>query len=235
MRKPQEPSRPLARPRRAARAPAAIALAVAVGLSACTAEAGDSERTPRIVQPGAPGETSRVLEPGEAPEIVVPEHTEADVRFMHMMIAHHEQALVMTALVPERTSREDVPLFARRIELSQADEIEYMRNWLAERDEPPPGGHDHGDVESMPGMLTDAQLAELEAAGGAEFDRLFLEYMYYHHTGALEMVQDLFAVDGAGEEPEIWRLANDIDSDQRIELARIETMLAEFEDGPSPP
>jgi uncharacterized protein (DUF305 family) len=162
----------------------------------------------------------------------VPEHTAHDIEFMHMMIAHHEQAVRMTELVPERTEREDIPLFAERIELSQVDEIEFMRQWLEARGEAVPGaseGHDHGEIGGlMPGMLTEEQFSGLEAASGEEFDRLFLERMHYHHLGAVQMVEELLS-SGNGEEPELWRFGNHIDSDQRIELDRIEVMLAEMD------
>jgi uncharacterized protein (DUF305 family) len=232
----------MSRPRRRVLA----ALAAVALLTACTGaddgeqvvEADAAQEAPRIIQPGAPGEPSRELTPEEAAAIEMPEHTDADVRFMQMMIPHHAQALEMTALVPDRTSREDIPLFAERMEISQEDEIEFMQRWLDERGEEVPDlgeGHAHGDHSDhgdhgdlMPGMLTEEQMAELEAATGEEFDRLFLTYMHQHHVGALEMVEELFTSEGAGAEPEIFQFANHIDSDQRIELSRIESMLAEM-------
>jgi uncharacterized protein (DUF305 family) len=78
----------------------------------------------------------------------------------------------------------------------------------------------------MPGMLTDAELAALAAATGPEFDRLFLELMIKHHEGALVMVKDLFASPGAGQEPELFVLASDIEADQRGEIRRMRAMLA---------
>lgn len=162
--------------------------------------------------------------------------SDADLDFVRMMLPHHLQALEMTRLVPDRTSREDVPLFAERIELSQEEEIEIMQDWLRARGEPihdltRSGGHHHGP-EEMPGMLTPAQLAELAAADGEEFDVLFLKSMYLHHQGAVTMVEDLYAADGA-QDQFIFDLAKDIDGDQRIEMDRIVGMLAEL--GEEPP
>jgi uncharacterized protein (DUF305 family) len=153
---------------------------------------------------------------------------------MQGMIPHHVQALRMTRLVPERTSREDVPLFAERMDLSQEDEIALMQGWLENRDEAVPSlgaGHDHdgGDAGLMPGMLTEEELVELEAAEGAAFDRLFLESMIRHHLGATAMVDELFAA-GGGQEPEIARFAEHVYSDQQIEISRAEQMLADLED-----
>jgi uncharacterized protein (DUF305 family) len=77
----------------------------------------------------------------------------------------------------------------------------------------------------MPGMLTPEALARLRGAGGAGFDRLFLEGMIHHHEGALVMVADLLATDGAGQEPEIFQFASHVESDQRIEIARMRQLL----------
>jgi uncharacterized protein (DUF305 family) len=71
-------------------------------------------------------------------------------------------------------------------------------------------------------------MARLAAATGAEFERLFLELMIKHHDGALTMVSDLFANAGAGQEPEIFAFASDVDADQRIEIDRMSAMLSEL-------
>jgi uncharacterized protein (DUF305 family) len=214
-------------------------LAAAVLLAACSsADADDASEAaaPRVIQPGAPGEPSRELTPEEVAELDLEiAHTPADVAFMQGMIAHHVQALRMTRLVPARTEREDIPLFAERMDLSQEDEIALMQRWLEDRDEPVPSllaGHEHdgheGDTDLMPGMLTEAELAELEAADGEEFDRLFLESMIRHHLGALQMVDELYEA-GGGEEPEIARFARHVYADQDIELGRMYAMLAEMD------
>jgi uncharacterized protein (DUF305 family) len=212
-------------------------------LAGCTS--GEEPETaaadgPRTLQAGAPGEPNRELTPEEAEALDLGlEHTEADVAFVQGMIPHHVQALRMTRLVPDRTGREDVPLFAERIDLSQEDEIDVMRRWLEARDEEVPdlgAAHDMDDMagmegmdgELMPGMLTEEELLELEAATGEEFDRLFLEAMIRHHQGAMAMVEELYASDG-GQEPELSRLANHIYSDQSIEISRAEGMLAEMD------
>lgn len=201
-----------------------------------------AQTTPAPVQPGAPGEQSRVMEAGEAASLTRPVHTPADVAFMRDMIHHHAQAVEMTALVPERASRADVHSLARRIEASQADEIALMTRWLEERGEAAPAmeaahhhhahhdhhpHHGHGDHEAelMPGMLSAAQMARLAAASGEEFDRLFLEFMIFHHEGALVMVEDLLASEGAAQETEIFQFASHVDSDQRVEIDRMRRML----------
>ena len=80
----------------------------------------------------------------------------------------------------------------------------------------------------MPGMLTPEQMRELDAARGREFDRLFLTDMIQHHRGAVTMVHDLFATDGAAQDEQAFKLASDIQVDQTTEIARMERMLAEL-------
>jgi uncharacterized protein (DUF305 family) len=197
-----------------------------------------SQSTPANVSTPAPAGAS-VVGSGEA-SAIDPSYTEADVAFMQGMIGHHSQAVEMTALVAERAARPEIRLLARRIDISQVEEMEIMRRWLRERGEEvpvavAPGGHAHhqhsghgtGGAEHalMPGMLTEAELGRLRAARGEEFDRLFLEFMIRHHEGALVMVADLFAA-GGGQDPEIFQFASHVDGDQRIEIARMYRLLA---------
>jgi uncharacterized protein (DUF305 family) len=188
------------------------------------------EQRPALVQPGAPGETTRAIAASEAVAASRIRPTATDVRFMQGMISHHAQALAMTALLPSRTAREDMRLLARRIELSQADEIAAMRRWLEVHGETAPDPHTHHEHDGalMPGMLTPEEMGRLEAATGAQFDRLFLESMIKHHDGALFMVNELFATAGAGEEPDIFAFASDVDADQRSEIDRMSAMLLEI-------
>lgn len=219
---------------------AAVLTASILVVAGCTSGPGPDgaaeDTDPRILQAGAPGEPNRELSPDELEAIDLEiEHTDADVAFMQGMIPHHVQALRMTRLVSDRTSREDVPLFAERMDLSQEDEIRLMQRWLEERGEEVPrlsAGHAHdgadgADPALMPGMLTEEELLALEAASGVAFDRLFLEGMIRHHLGAIEMVEDLYAA-GGGQEPEIARFAEHVYSDQQIEVSRAEQMLADL-------
>src|SRR5688572_28243950 len=101
------------------------------------------------------------------------------------MIAQHGQALELTALVQTRTTNEDLRLLAQRIEISQQDEIVLMQTWLSRRGLPVPDPLDHAGHEDMPGMLTAQQITQLDDAREATFERLFLEFMIYHHQGAV--------------------------------------------------
>jgi uncharacterized protein (DUF305 family) len=196
-------------------------LATLTGASCRTGSGGS--RAP-IVQPGAPGEATRVITAEKAVDQSRVQHTVADVRFMQGMIGHHAQALEMSALVPSRSRSEDMRLLALRIEVSQADEIKMMQRWLQVRGQEVPGLHAHG-ATLMPGMLTAEEMKRLADAKDAEFDRLFLEGMIKHHGGALVMVRELFSTPGAGQESEIFAFTSDVDADQRMEIERMGAML----------
>jgi uncharacterized protein (DUF305 family) len=175
-----------------------------------------------VVQPGAPGQPGRALD-ADAVRGVAPAHTEADVHFMHGMIPHHAQALEMAGLVPSRAASEAVRAMALRMEISQRDEIGLIERWLRSRGEPLPEHAGHGPV--MPGMLTPEQMERLEGARGEAFDRLFLESMIQHHEGAITMVRTLFATSGSAQDSEIFQFANDVETDQRIEIDRMRALL----------
>ena len=162
-------------------------------------------------------------------------YTAADVHFMTAMIGHHAQAIVMAGLAPTHGASASVRTLAERIINAQRDEITTMQHWLRDRQQPVPEvsatgattmahGSGHHDM-AMPGMLTDAQMKELDQARGAEFDRLFLTYMIQHHRGAVAMVSELFGTFGAGQDETVFKFASDVNVDQITEIARMEQML----------
>jgi uncharacterized protein (DUF305 family) len=192
---------------------------------------GSGATSAPIVQPGAPGEASRAISAAAASDLSKVSFTPADVKFMQGMIGHHAQAVEMVALVPSRTTWEDMKKLALRIDVSQQDEIKMMEEWLRGRGQEVPGPHAmhmHG-ATLMPGMLTEAEMTRLAAASGAEFDRLFLEGMIKHHGGALTMVEELFSNPGAGQESEMFAFASDVEADQKMEIQRMALMLKELE------
>lgn len=169
--------------------------------------------------------------------------TQADTDFMIGMIAHHAQALIMSRLAPENNASSQVQTLAARIINAQKDEIKSMQRWLEDREQPVPevhieglnlmihgleGHHAHMDHSKMAGMLSDQQLEELANAKGQEFDRLYLKYMIQHHQGAVTMVDKLFSTDGAAQDEGAFRLATDIQVDQKTEIARMQLMLDEI-------
>ena len=205
-----------------------VLMAVVVASLATAGCGAATESAPPIVQPGAPGEASRVVQAEQARDLSKVQFTPADVKFMQGMIHHHAQAVDMTQLLATRTQSDDMKKLALRIELSQNDEMKMMRRWLAARGQEVPGEHAHHmpGAPMMPGMLSADDMARLAAATGTQFDRLFLEGMIKHHAGALTMVQELFASPGAGQDSEIYAFASDVDADQRMEIDRMAAMLA---------
>jgi uncharacterized protein (DUF305 family) len=183
-----------------------------------------------IVQPGAPGKPSRVITPEDAARLR-PGVSAADVRFMQGMIAHHAQAVEMTALLKTRTTSPQMRKLAERIDVSQSDEMKMMREWLESHGAAVPDEHAHHapGAPLMPGMLSAQDMERLSAASAVAFDRLFLEYMIKHHEGALVMVRELFATPGAAQDADIYAFASDVNADQRMEIARMSAMLKELQ------
>ncbi len=208
-----------------------LLVAVSSGCRSTGAAGTSAGARPVILQPGAPGQEGRVVTAAEATDLSKVQFRPADVEFMQGMIGHHQQALEMVALLPPRTSRDDMKLLGRRIEVSQLDEIQMMQDWLRARGQtlPDPHAHHQHGATLMPGMLTQEEMAALEAAKGVEFDRLFLQGMIKHHGGALVMVRDLFASPGAGQDGDIFQFASDVESDQQMEIDRMLLLLRELQ------
>jgi uncharacterized protein (DUF305 family) len=188
-----------------------------------------------ILQPGAPGEPPRELEAEEAVRIAETGYSPDDVRFMRDMIPHHHQATEMAALVKDRTNNPALVDVAKRIDVSQADEIAFMQGWLAERGEPAPDPAAHGDMHTthqMAGMATPEQMANLAASTGADFDRLFLQLMIRHHDGAVKMVEELLEQPGAAYDPILYDFTADIVNDQTVEIERMNALLVGLSDDP---
>ncbi|HVH66452.1 MAG TPA: DUF305 domain-containing protein [Gemmatimonadales bacterium] len=181
---------------------------------------------------------SRPVAPAPAPA----SYTAADVHFVAGMIGHHAQAIEMAGWAPTHDASPSVRALCERIVVAQRDEIAFAQRWLREHHEfvPPadPRGHvmpgmDHPTL--MPGMLTPEQMAQLDAARGREFDRLFLTFMIQHHQGAITMVEQLLATPGAAQEGPIFRFAADVNADQSTEIERMTRMLTALGSGPTSP
>lgn len=156
-----------------------------------------------------------------------PGYTVADVRFMQGMIGHHAQAVDMAAWAPTHGAGPRLLQFTQKISISQRDEIGLMRRWLAARGQDVPDDAQARGM-MMPGMLTAEQMAQLEAARGPEFDRLFLVFMIQHHGGALQMVDELMKSPGAAQDSDLFRFITDVDADQRDEIYVMSVWLAEI-------
>jgi uncharacterized protein (DUF305 family) len=162
-----------------------------------------------------------------------PLYTHDDLMFLQHMIVHHQQALDMSALVPDRTDRPAFMRFARYIAGAQAAEIAEMQELLhlaAERGiELPAHDHLHGDPP-MAGMLSAAQVRALADATGAAFERLWLEGMIYHHQGAIDMAsaQQLRQLDEGRRPFGLDVLVEEMLLEQRAEIHRMQRWLQEW-------
>lgn len=217
----------------------AATLLLATGLAACSSSAGESQDEGSdatrgdvtVLQPGRPGEDASTVGPDAVPPPVGANH--ADIAFMQMMVPHHAQALEMARLAMTRASSPEVSSLARRIEAAQGPEIIAMSAWLDDHhiDVPRAGDDaaefDHGEHghTAMAGMLTDEQMAELEAARGEAFDRLFLRGMIQHHLGAIEMAQ---SVSGEGTDIQVAEIAGDVAVGQTSEVDRMRELLRQL-------
>ena len=188
---------------------AAASLTVAVGASAQTGHEQHRDHTAGM------------------PPVTIPAGsliTEADVRFMQGMIAHHAQAVVMSRMAGKNGASPRVLKLAQKIDLAQAGEIALMQDWLRAYQQFTPDTSSWRGM-TMAGMLTMEQLAQMEASRGAAFDRLFLTLMIKHHEGALSMVADLLKTPRAGQEVDINVFANDVETTQMAEIGLMRQML----------
>ncbi len=209
------------------------ALLAVFAMAACSGAPRQAARITPEPASGARGDLAGVAK-ARADSARYP-YTEADVHFMSAMIGHHSQAIVMAGWAPTHGASPSVRTLAERIINAQQDEIATMQQWLGDRGKPVPEAHAAGmkmkmngaeHAMLMPGMLTDAQMKELDQAKGAAFERLFLTSMIHHHRGAVSMVKDLFGTYGAAQDETVFKFANDVNVDQSTEIARMETMVA---------
>jgi uncharacterized protein (DUF305 family) len=187
----------------------------------------------QIIQPGAPGKPSIILNEDEATNIANSSYTKADVNFLQGMIVHHDQAVLMSRLAGDRTNNKTIVDLAKRIESSQIDEINFMESWLKERNEN--ASHDHPNHHmhmKMMGMASEKELKDLKNSKSTKFDRLFLSLMIAHHDGALEMVKDLKKYPGSAYDPILNEFVSDLVNDQGVEIERMNIIAVGLSDDP---
>lgn len=208
------------------------ALLGATAIAGCSTATGSAAQT-SVLPASAPRSGPAAIAQAKADSLRHP-YTEADVNFMSGMIGHHAQAIVMAHWAPTHGASASVRRLADRIINAQQDEIGTMQRWLGDRLKPVPEANPAGMTMTMngvqhmmlmAGMLTEAQMKQLDHARGAEFDRLFLLFMIQHHRGAVSMVKDLFDSYGAGLDETVFKFASDVSVDQSTEIARMEKML----------
>lgn len=149
-----------------------------------------------------------------------------DVAFATNMIPHHEQAVELSKLVPDRSTNPEVKELAEQISNAQEPEIRTMQVLLVQWNENPDAGSGHGGHQghgaNMQGMVDDATMTKLQNLSGPEFDTLWLQSMIGHHQGAIEMARAELA---NGENVDAKRLAQSIVDTQQAEIDRMNQML----------
>ena len=211
------------------------ALPLAFAIAACGGHASPDRGASPVSPAHAQGEAAAIAR-AQADSVRNP-YTAADVHFMQGMIGHHSQAIAMATWAPTHGASSSVRTLAERIINAQQDEIATMQQWLGDRHQPVPEAKP-GPMKMMmtgreqemlmPGMLTDAQMHQLDLAKGPDFDRLFLTDMIQHHRGAVSMVKDLFGTYGAAQDELIFKFASDVNVDQTTEIARMERILGSY-------
>ncbi len=187
-----------------------------------------------ILQPGAPGDPTKELDPETAIAIADSSYTAGDVEFLKGMIVHHYQAFLMSEMAPSRTNNQTILDLAGRIDASQIDEIDFMENWLTERGKsvPDPTQTGHSHHHKMMGMATPEQMNKLEASNSTDFDRLYLNLMIRHHDGAIDMVDRLNEFPGSAYDPQLYEFVTDLENDQAVEIERMNGILISLSDDP---
>ncbi|MCZ2850121.1 DUF305 domain-containing protein [Modestobacter sp. VKM Ac-2978] len=160
--------------------------------------------------------------------------------FSRDMSRHHLQAVEMANLALTETEDPEIRQLAFDISATQTNQLGRMQGWLSLWDLPFNGGetmawmsdgemaghdmagHETAGAALMPGMATEAELAELRSLSGTAFDRMFLQLMIRHHQGGLAMAE-------YGREHSdvdvVERLARSIAETQDAETATMAAML----------
>ena len=143
-----------------------------------------------------------------------------DIMFAQMMIPHHEQAVELATIAQSNTTNSTILELANRISSAQQPEIDLMVRWLEESG----SDRDMGHSMHMPGIVSDADMANIREARGVEFDRLFLEHMIAHHEGAIDMANDVL---NTTSNADVETLATAIVAAQTQEIAEMAALLAQ--------
>jgi uncharacterized protein (DUF305 family) len=196
-------------------------LAGALALTACSSDSGHE---------GMSGMSDSSSSAAASPsEDGTAQFNDADVAFAQGMLPHHQQAVEMAQLATDRAGDPRVADLAARIEAAQGPEIETLTGWLEDWDAEAPrsGGMDHGSMGhgDMGGMMSSEDMESLANATGGDFDRMFLEMMVEHHTGAVQMAETELM---DGENTHALTMAGEIRDTQNAEIAEMQQLLAEL-------
>ena len=187
-----------------------------------------------ILQPGSPGEPTKVIDSETAIAIANTSYTAADVDFMQGMIIHHYQAFLMSEMATSRTNNQTILDLAGRIDISQQDEISFMENWLLDMSQTVPDASKSNQMHhhKMMGMATPEQMQQLSQSDSTDFDRMYLNLMIKHHEGAIDMVDRLNEYPGSAYDPQLYEFVSDLTNDQAVEIERMNGILIDLSDDP---
>jgi uncharacterized protein (DUF305 family) len=202
---------------RAIRRPLLLAIIplTALTLAAC---GGSNDSGMPGMDPGSMGSMGSSSAPAAG------DHSTADVEFAQMMIAHHQQAVTMATLAGTRASDSEIKSLAAQIKAAQQPEIDTMTGWLTAWGQPTAqaGGHNMSGMGGMPGLMSDAEMGQLQTAKGVDFDRIFARMMIAHHNGAIQMANDELK---NGTSSEAKSLAQNVVTTQTAEVAQLQKIL----------
>jgi len=191
-------------------AAALAAVTVALFVSSCSSPVSDGHTEhPRSDEPVITGQPAG--------------YNADDVAFATNMVPHHQQAIELSALVPDRSTNPQLIALAQQIAAAQQPEINVMKVFLVQWNENPDTNSGHaGHGNAMQGMVDEATMSKLKSLNGAEFDKLWLESMISHHQGAIEMAKAEIA---NGDNADAKTLARNIVTTQEAEIGQMKQML----------
>lgn len=195
-------------------AASAAAFAMLLALAGCGSTNDTSSKTATTK---APSTTEMDMGHGDTSADSLPaDVSDADVTFVQGMIPHHQQAVEMAQAVIDRGSNAEVKSLAEGISSAQDPEIKTMQGWLSD------WGQSEMNMGMMDGMMTDDEMKSLDAASGAELDKMFVEMMIRHHEGAVTMAEQEVA---SGKNADTIDLAKKIITAQKAEITKMNELL----------
>jgi uncharacterized protein (DUF305 family) len=197
---------------------AALISAAALGLAGC-GNNSDPGSMPGMTHGTPTGAVTRT-----AP--AAGQFNDADITFATEMIPHHQQAVQMATMADSQATTTAVKQLATAIKAAQGPEIKQLSGWLTSWGKPiptPMPGHDMSG--SMPGMMTQDEMSQLDTTKGSMFDRMWTQLMIKHHQGAVTMAKTEQAT---GKNTAAIALAKKIETDQNKEIATMRRLLAQL-------
>lgn len=144
-------------------------------------------------------------------------HNQADVTFAQNMIPHHEQHCIQMSdiILGKQGIDPRVVQLANQIKAEQGPEIQQMRSWLSQWNQP--------TISMAPGMMSDQDMTALKNAQGVDASKQFLTGMIQEHQAAIAMAQDEIK---SGQYPPAVALANSIVTNHQQQITTMQGILA---------